>query len=286
MGEVRIVTRDGRDMLGEGPIWSSRRNAMLWVDIYGQRLWSLSLADDAVRSWEMPERIGWVIEREGRDDLLAGFKSGIADLSLDPLVIGERLAPEPDRPGNRLNDAKVDARGRLWFGTMDDVGGTANGALYRLDPDGEITRHDDGYKVTNGPTFSPDGQFLYHTDSGRGVVYRFALDDAGALGPRQDFIRFEPDWGSPDGMTTDAEGCLWIAHWGGARVSRFDPDGRLVRSIALPTSNITSCAFAGEGLDRLFVTSARLDAEGEADAGALFEVDPGVKGLAPIGFAG
>ncbi|KAB7644872.1 SMP-30/gluconolactonase/LRE family protein [Polymorphobacter fuscus] len=286
MTDYRIVPRDAHDILGEGPVWSARRNALLWVDIMGQQLWSLSLADDRITSWPMPERIGWVVERAGRDDLLAGFKSGIVTLALDPLCIAPLHRPEPDRPHNRLNDAKVDAAGRLWFGSKDDRDQDASGALYRLDPGGTPVRIDDGYKVTNGPAFSPDGRWLYHTDSGLGRVYRFALGDDGSLGPRALFIQFETGWGSPDGMTIDADGHLWIAHWGGGRISRFDPAGRLVDSVALPATNITSCAFAGPGLDRLFATSSTIDAEGEPDAGALFEIRTGVIGLPPHCHAG
>ena len=100
------------------------------------------------------------------------------------------------------------------------------------------------------------------------------------------WLQFEPGWGAPDGMTTDCEGHLWIAHWGGARISRFDPDGRLVLSIALPATNITSCAFAGPGLDRLFVTSASLATDDGPEQGVLFEVDAGVRGLPPTAFTG
>ena len=285
MAGIRIIARDGVDELGEGPLWSAGTGRLLWVDIMGQHVRALDLASGAVNGWAMPERVGWVAER--RDGtLLAGFKSGIVALTLDPVAATPFAQPEADRPHNRLNDAKVDTAGRLWFGSKDDRDREPLGALYRLDPDGAVTRMDDGYHVTNGPTFSPDGRWLYHSDSGRRRVYRFALGTDGSLGEREDFITFADDWGYPDGMTADAEGCLWIAHWDGARVSRFDPDGALMRSIALPARNVTSCAFAGAALDRLFVTSAAIDSPGTPADGALFEVDAGVAGLAPTAFAG
>lgn len=286
MASFRIIERNRQDQLGEGPLWSPATGRLFWVDIMGQRLNQLDPADGTVTEWAMPERIGWVVERQGGTGLLAGFKSGVVQLALDPLEWTAMVSPEADRPHNRLNDAKVDGRGQLWFGSKDDRDQEPLGALYRLDGDGTVTRMDDGYQVTNGPTFSPDGRWLYHTDSGRSQVYRFALAEDGSLGERQDFITFEPDWGYPDGMTTDAEGCLWIAHWDGGRVSRFDPDGRMMRSIPLPARNVTSCAFAGAALDRMFVTSAAIDLPGSAADGALFEVDPGVTGLAPGTFAG
>ncbi|MEH3106856.1 MAG: SMP-30/gluconolactonase/LRE family protein [Sphingomonas fennica] len=286
MADVRVVDRGTRDVLGEGPMWSAARGCLFWVDIVGRRLSSLRLADGQVTDWAMPEPIGWVVERAGRTDLLAGFRSGIAALALDPVAIEPLHAPEADSPHNRLNDAKVDAAGRLWFGSKDDRDKEASGAFYRLDPGGSPVRVDDGYQVTNGPCFSPDGGTLYHSDSGRRLIYRFALRPDGSLGPRETFVAFEEEWGYPDGMTVDADGHLWVAHWGGGRVTRFDPAGRPVRAIALPATNITSCTFAGDALDRMFVTSAALGAEGEALAGALFEIDPGVIGLPTNAFAG
>lgn len=286
MSDYRIIARDRQDVLGEGPLWVARTGRLFWVDIVGRRLWALTLESGAIRHWDFAEPIGWVVERAGRDDLLAGLKSGIAVVTLDPFTVTPLVDPEPDRPYNRLNDAKVDPAGRLWLGSKDDSDQRPSGALYRYDPAGTPLRIDDGYRVTNGPTFSPDGRILYHTDSGLGRVYRFALDGEGNATDRTLWLQFPEEWGAPDGMTTDAEGHVWIAHWGGARVSRFDPDARLVRSIALPATNITSCTFAGPGLDRLFVTSASLASDGSPVQGALFEVDPGVTGLAPTAFAG
>ncbi|MDX1556199.1 MAG: SMP-30/gluconolactonase/LRE family protein, partial [Xanthomonadales bacterium] len=118
------------------------------------------------------------------------------------------------------------------------------------------------------------------------LVYRFPLSDDGTPGEREIFIEFPKDWGHPDGMTVDAEDGLWIAHWGGGRVSRFTPNGKLDRAIELPASQITSCVFAGPDLDRMFVTSAAENKPDEPDAGKLFEVDPGVHGLPQSRFAG
>lgn len=286
MADYRIVTREGRDRLGEGPVWLAAQNAVWWVDILAPALHRLDLASGAVASMAMAEPIGWVLPRAGHDDLVAGLKSGFA--ILDPVTGATRPigAPEPDRPDNRLNDAKVDRWGRIWAGSKDDTDRAASGALYRLDADHRWTRIDDGYGVTNGPTFSLDGHTMYHTDSAARTIYAFDLAADGTVSNKRIWLSFVDDWGSPDGMTTDAEGCLWVAHWGGGRISRFTPDGDRLRSIALPASNITSCAFAGPDLDRLFVTSAAVGREDEATAGALFEVDPGVPGAPAPAFAG
>lgn len=286
MSAVRIVARSQRDQLGEGPLWSSRENALFWVDIHGRQVHRLSLADDAVTSWDMPEMIGWVIERESARGFIAGFASGFAELHLEPLSIAAIADPEPHRPGNRLNDAKADSHGRIWAGSMPIDADRPEGALYRLDPDGRVAQMDAGYTIANGPALSPDETFLYHTDSRARRIYRFRLRPDGTLSDRIVFISFEPDWGAPDGMCVDREGGLWVAHWGAGCISRFNADATLDRRVHLPASQITSCAFAGPDLDRLFVTSASQGMEHEPHAGALFEVATGMRGLAPHRFGG
>jgi sugar lactone lactonase YvrE len=275
-----------RAALGEGPVYDARDDAVYFVDIKTPRLHRLSLRDNARTSWDMPEPIGWVLPRATKPGFIAGFKSGFAALTLDPFEITKIGSPEADRETNRLNDAKVDARGRIWAGSMDDEEKRASGALYRLDASLKWSCMDDGYRVANGPTFSPDGATLYHTDSARRVVYRFALSPDGLISDRREFVRFDESWGYPDGMTTDSEGGVWIAHWDGARVSRFTPEGKLDRAIPLPISRPTSCVFAGAASDRMFVTSASIGREDEPLAGALFEVDAGVRGAPSFAFAG
>jgi sugar lactone lactonase YvrE len=286
IGGYRVIERATRDLLGEGPVWSVRRGTLFWVDILAPALRSLDLAAGVASTWDMPEKIGWAIERAGGDGFIIGLKSGFARLDTGTMQIEHFGHPEPDRPHNRLNDAKVDRAGRIWAGTMDDREVEFLGALYRLDPGLAWTRHDDGYGVTNGPTFSPDGAIFYHTDSLARTVFAFDLTDEGSLTNKRLFLRFETSWGYPDGMCTDVDGGIWIAHWGGGRVSRFSPEGRLDRSIALPASQITSCAFGGDRLDRMFVTSAAVGVESEPLAGALFEVESGTHGFAPTLFAG
>ena len=282
MSTARLVTRGIRAQLGEAPHWSASENALYWVDMMGQCAYRLTLPDEGLRRYALPQSIAWLVEREG-PGFLAGMAQGVARLDLDPLRIELIGHPEPDISDHRLNDAKVDARGRLWLGTMQIDAARASGALYRLDPDLSWHRMDGGYRVTNGPAFSPDGTWLYHADSLERVIYRFAVHSDGSLGVRESFVRFEVGEGMPDGMTVDAEGGLWVAHWDGARVTRFSPDGRALRCVEMPVSRPTSVAFAGIGLDRLFVTSAACELD-EPLAGELFEIEPGVRGLAPQRF--
>jgi sugar lactone lactonase YvrE len=282
---ARVVSGSGRAVLGEGPLWADRAQAVYWVDIIGQRLNRLALGPGTVTGWSMPEPIGWVIERHERSGFIAGFASGFAELDLDPVAIRPIVDPEPGASANRMNDAKADPSGRIWAGTMPVSCEGAIGAFYRLDPDRRCTRVDAPYAIPNGPAIATDGATMFHTDTALDTIFRFAIRDDGSLGERAPHIVFERDWGHPDGMTLDADGGLWVAHWGTGQVSRFDPHGARVRSIALPASQITSMTFAGEALDRMFVTSAA-DGVDEEHAGALFEVDPGCRGLPTLRFAG
>lgn len=288
MVELRDVTCiwPARAILGEGPIWSARDQAVYWVDIKAPAVHRFSLADGSRRSWQMPDSIGWLIERRDHPGFIAGFRRGFAELTLEPLAIDLFCSPESGRPDYRCNDAKADVRGRIWAGTMDDTMQTAAGSLYRLDPNRSWQVVDTGYQVTNGPTVSPDGRTLYHTDSMRSTIYVFDIADDGTLTDKRPWVTLPESDGYPDGMTTDAEGGIWVAMWGGGCVRRFLPDGSVDRQINLPVSQVTSCVFAGDALDRLFVTSAAGGAEEEELAGALFEVDPGVRGLPTHSFAG
>lgn len=276
-----------RCQLGEGLLWSARENAVYWVDIIGQKLHRHALAGGETTSWSMPEKTGWIVERRNRPGFIAGMQSGFVELTLDPVTVRHIADPEPQLPGNRMNDCCVDPRGQIWAGTMDVLIEKVTGSLYRLDADHNVTHHDSDYLVTNGPAFSPACDRMYHNDTGRGVVYCFDVAADGGIANKREFIRFPEAWGVPDGMTVDAEGHLWIAQWGGGGISRFTPEGQRERFIPLPASQITNVVFAGDKLDRLFATSAADGKPEEPLAGALFEVDAGgVKGLPPHLFAG
>lgn len=285
-GQVTIVARERRDRLGEGPVWIPEREALFWVDIEAPAVHWLEGASRRVQTRAFPEPVGWIIPRAGRRDFIVGLKSGFAVFDLDQDRLTPIGDPEPDQPDNRLNDAKVCHAGRIWAGSKHMRDAAPSGALHCLDPDLTWRRIDTGYGIANGPTFSLDGRTLYHSDSALRTIFAFDLAPDGAVANKRPFLHFTPDMGYPDGMTSDAEGCLWIAHWGGGRISRFDSDGRWIRSIAFPATNITSCAFAGVRYERLFVTSSTHGHEHEPAAGALFEVDAGVAGLPARPFAG
>jgi sugar lactone lactonase YvrE len=277
-------------LLGEGPVWVEREAALYWLDIQTPRIWQWRPGDGETRWWTPPWRISAIAPRAGRG-FIAATEAGFA--LIDPQRSDYRLIdnPEADLPGNRFNDGKLDRAGRFWAGTMDDAEEAATGALYRLDRDLSWNRIASGYRVTNGPAFAPDGRIMYHSDSALQIVYRFLLDESGEPQQRTVFLQFGGDDGYPDGMTVDAEGCLWIAFWDGWSLRRFSPEGEVLHRLPLPVQRPTSCAFGGDGLRRLYITSARigLSEQALADqplAGAVFAATPGVGGLPDILFEG
>ncbi|MCB8879270.1 SMP-30/gluconolactonase/LRE family protein [Acidisoma cellulosilytica] len=279
-----------RAVLGEGPLWSKRLGRVFFVDIRGSRILSCDLAGEAQTEWGMEHRPCWIIETSHTDRFLVGLERSIVVARLIPGEPAEILHRLPDElpEGMRLNDAKAGPDGQVYFGSMDDAEAEASGHFLILAGDGRISRLDQGYTVTNGPAVSPDGRTLYHTDSPARTIYAFDRSQDASLTGKRVFIRFTEADGYPDGMTCDAEGGLWVCHWDGGRVTRFLADGTRDRAIALPVSRVTSCAFAGPGLDQLVITTAAYQRDAEPLAGALFVVTPGIQGLAahPAAFTG
>jgi len=274
-------------VLGEGLHWDAGASALWFVDIRSKRVFRWDLSSSLPQQWDLAQRVGWVIPCAAGNDLLLGLQEGFARGRFQDDASLQWVARPFDNAAMRLNDAKADATGAIWAGSLNHEDESQPwGRLFRLGVDGKVTVHDEGYQVCNGPAISPDGRWMLHSDSARRTIYRFRLDTgAGSLADKTVWKIFDAAEGYPDGMNFDAEGCVWVAHWGGACVSRFAPDGRLLRRVPLPTSHVTNVCFAGASLDRLFVTTARQglsDAQKAAEplAGALFEVDAqGVRGL-------
>lgn len=279
---------DFRANLGEGPCWVEREQALYWIDINTPRLFRWSEVDGATVHG-LSENLCSIVPRTG-GGYIGGAYGGFVAISAE-FAITLIANPEPDLADNRFNDAKVDREGRLWAGTMDRHEQQASGSLYRMDSDLRWMRIDNGYRVTNGPAFSADGRTMYHTDSAVQQVYAFDLDADGIPGARRTLLQFKHEDGYPDGMTVDAEDCIWIAFWDGWCVRRFSPHGDLLAEIQVPVQKPTSVAFGGRDLDRLFISSASRDLSAveldtQPGAGGLHAFNPGVRGIAERPFAG
>jgi len=284
---------DARATLGECPVWSVEEQALYWVDTLGRSVNRFDHVTGANQSWRLPQDIGCCALREG-GGLVLGLRGGFHGFDPGSGALVPLRAVEADRPDVRLNDGRCDRRGRFWAGSVQvpPVPARPGGALHRLDRDHRCDKVLDGLLIPNGLAFSPDDRTLYLSDShpSRQTIWAFEFDaDEGRLGDRRIFATTWDLPGRPDGAAVDAEGFYWSAGIDGGQVVRFAPDGRIDRTVALPVSGPTMCAFGGPGLDVLFVTSMRpADVDGKVEplAGGLFAFAAGVAGLPEPRYAG
>ncbi len=269
---------------GEGPIWW--QNALYFVDIEGHRVHRFDPADGSDRSWNVGERVGTVVPRESGGLVIAG-DHGLHFLDEETGHLTAIADPETDKPDNRFNDGKCSPDGRFFAGTISLVKKTGDARLYRLDPD--LTLHEAFGPVTNsnGIVWSADGKTVFYIDTPRQEVLAFDYED-GHLRNMRTAISTSHIEASPDGMTIDADGNLWIAFCHGACVGCFDPiSGDELRRVELPCLETTACAFGGPDLADLYVTTGVHKSVVEKHAGRLFVIRGlGVKGMAANAFAG
>lgn len=279
MTSVRCVVEAG-DRLGEGPVWSAAEGRLYWFDIKGKRLAWYHPQTRARGGFGLPIRASCAALRTA-GGLFMATEAGLA--VFDPDQGALTIVQHHDfGPGFRTNDGKIDQVGNFWWSTMDDDGGKRPGSLFRTDKALVTKKILKGISIPNTVSFSPDGARLYMADSKLQTIFVHNTADVSEV---HAFAHTRGQPASPDGSAVDAEGYLWNAQWGGARVVRYAPDGRIDRIVDLPVRQPTSCAFGGDALTTLYVTSAwdELPAHARADqplAGGLFAFDAGVKGLA------
>jgi len=287
--EAECILQAGA-VLGEGPVWDDTRQRLWWVDIERRELHCFAPSNGTDRSWALEYRVGFVVPTT-RGDLIIGTQHGLMRFDLEIAVALPVIDPESHLTGNRFNDAKCDAAGRLWAGTMAVSETPALGSLYRVDKLWRVDRMVTNVSISNGLAWSTDGRTMYYIDSPTRHVDAFDFDPfTGGISNRRTVIEI-PD-GFPDGMCIDDAGNLWVALWGGWGVACYDPrtSAQLAR-IEVPVEAVTSCCFGSPGWDELYITTASrdLDKNGRRQqtlAGSIFRARPGITGPPTRLFAG
>ncbi|GAA2796528.1 SMP-30/gluconolactonase/LRE family protein [Kribbella solani] len=275
------LLRVGGEVL-EGPCWDGRTGRLWFVDIPRGTIFSYGWADRRLERVDAGEAVSAVIPRVEGGAVVA-CRRGVATLAGDDLRLGMLI--DEDISWMRTNDAKCDPYGRLWVGTMADDASPRTGSLYRISADWTRTTVLTGVSISNGLGWSPDGRRMYYIDSPIKTVDVLDYDPStGNAVARRVLIDTAEYPGMPDGMAVDAEGCLWVAFFGGGAVRRFSPGGSLLATIEVPDRYVTSCAFAGPELDHLVITTGQ--GPDSAAGGNLFVARPGVPGLPTAAFAG
>jgi sugar lactone lactonase YvrE len=262
-----------RASLAEGPCWDAATASLYWTDIPANLVHRLA-SDGEHTAWPTGQPVGAIAPR-ARGGLVLAARDGFAVFDPGTGMLTEVAAVEPHVPENRMNDGACDRAGRFFAGTMAEDEAPGAGALYRLDPDHQVSTLLAGTGISNGIGWSRDERLMYYVDSLTHRVDVFDYDQAtGAISDRRVFANVGHGDVMPDGLAVDAEGFVWVALWGGSALHRFSPAGKLALVLDVPAANVTSCAFGGADLDILYITTAA----GPGSGGALFACEPGMTG--------
>ena len=272
--EVAIASDD---TLGEGPWWSTRSSSLWRVDIRKQLIHCWRPGDDTHREWALPDQVGCFVPSPNETAGVAALSDGMYWFDVQTGALTQIAELEGDIADNLFNDGKCDRSGNLWVGSKHVSDAKLTGHLYRIDTQCRVTQMLDRIGVSNGIAWSPDNKICYYTDSAQQTIWTMTTAD-GRITSREIFVK-DTD-GYPDGLTVDAEGCIWSAKWDGGRVVRYTPDGKIDTVLEMPVSRPTSVMFGGEDLGQLYITSARVDREHEAMAGHVFVFDSKTCGIA------
>jgi sugar lactone lactonase YvrE len=250
----------GRTVLGEGPVWDARTGTLYWVDIAAGAVFAHTCATGETTAVDVAAQVGCIGLTDDPDVLVAALRTGWHLLNLRTGGRTFLADAEADRPDCRYNDGAVDPAGRFWTGSLEDSETLPVGRLYRLDGDGRYTVADQGFYVSNGIDWSPDGRWMYFVDSNGDAIYRYGFDvESGAIRDRAVLVDTSAMRGQPDGLRVDAAGDIWCAFWDGAHLTRFTPDGVVAEEVPMPVLRPTSVAFGGPDLTTMYITSASID---------------------------
>jgi sugar lactone lactonase YvrE len=268
----------------EGPVWSEHWGGLRWVDMLAGDV--LSLAADGAINRRHVDRVAAALRPRRLGGAVIGVERGFALEDADGTLT--HLDPLWTEAGVRMNDGGCDPDGRFWCGSMAYDQRPGGGALYRLDPDGSVRRVLDSVSISNGLDWSPDGSRAYYNDTATQRIDVFDYDGEAGLTGRRTFADIPVEVGSPDGLTVDREGGVWVALYGGGVVRGYTPDGTLDEVVEVAARKVTACTFGGAGLDHLYITTSREDLEAGEDplAGSLFQAFVGVTGVPARDFAG
>ena len=280
---ARLLLKE-HTLCGEGAIWNSFTNTLFWVDIDGQRLMEWNPATQKNREWHFEKKISTVVP-ESPQTVVFTLSDEVVRFNFETGVSTQLLSIDTNGNDVRFNDGKCDPEGRLWVGTMVMQGARGSGILYRID-DNNATPMETGINCSNGIVWTKDKRTMYYTDTPTREIMAYDFDPkTGNLSNRRVAVAIPEGIGYPDGMAIDKDDMLWVAHWGGGGVFNWNPKtGELIGKIGVPAPNITSCAFGGEKLDTLFITTARggmskEDLDKYPLSGSLFYCVPGATGV-------
>lgn len=280
--------------LGEGPVWDHVHQRLYWVDIVDRKIHSCEASDKAtlLQPIELGQMVGAFAFRS-QGGMIAALEDGLVAIDVKTHQVTTLADVEKNLPSNRFNDGKCDPAGRFWAGTMSKDGAGKLGCLYMIDQHHRVTRQLEQVGISNGLSWNAKADTMYFIDTALGNVRAFDYDnETGKIANPRTVITIDAQEGYPDGMTIDQEGMLWIAHWEGWQVSRWNPQtGKKIGSVSVPASNVTSCVFGGPKMNQLFITSASLgidtsERSKQPHAGSVFAVDLDVAGLPFPAFAG
>lgn len=279
------ILYEAKAVLGEGPVWDHLAQKLYWVDIEGCRLHCYMPENKTYLSWEFDGMLGAVIPSEDGSLILAHERDLLRFNPINEKKEMLGLLPNTNQR-LRFNDGKCDPQGNLWIGTMDKKLAPKAGNLYRVDPHGNARVVLKGTTISNGMAWTHDQDHYFYIDSDAYELWRFNYQpEEGSIGNKKVAFGIPRDFGAADGMSIDREGKLWIAHWGGHCIRRWDPDtGEVLQKIEVAAPHVTSCCFGGKEMDTLFITTARsgLNREQLEEyplSGGLFSYTPGVEGL-------
>jgi len=272
-----------RTLLGEGTLWVKSFDSIFFVDIKKKKIFILNTKNYKKKIIKVNKEIGF-LSHVKKNIFILGLKGELRIVDLKNKKKIKSIFIEEDKPFNRLNDGKTDPRGRLWFGSMDNLERKLeHGSLYCLKKNSELIKVDSNYMITNGPAFIDEKNF-YHTDSRKKTIYKIKVDSSLNIIKKNIFKKFSKTQGSPDGMTIDCLNNLWVCHYGGACISVFNKKGKKIHKINLPAKNITNCTFGGSKNNELYITTAlkglkKRDIQKYHLSGSLFKVKTNIKGI-------